>query len=480
MIINFNLKGYQVFLLQYKTTKSMKSRTIQLVTALSIFGIIWACNAPKIAQDGGSTQTIYNENCAGCHGTQLQHFKRLKSYDKPTEILSKMIKIGEEDLGMPAYGQTFSDSQINALSLYIKDFDYKKNHQTTTKSNSTYTYEIVVEGLEIPWSFEFFPNGDMLIAERNGTLSRYTKAKKKSKITGLPPIRVKGQGGLLDLKLHPNYAENGWIYIAYAYQGEEENTGNTAIIRAKLSDDNALTNIEQIYKGSPATSKAHHYGTRMVFDAQNHLYFSNGDRGNRDEFPQSIKNTNGKIHRLNDDGSVPTDNPFVNTPDAVGSIYSFGHRNPQGLTLHPETGDLWEHEHGPKGGDEINVIKKGKNYGWPVISYGINYSGTKFTDISEKEGMEQPIHYYLPSIAPCGMTFLDSDIYPEWKNNLFIGSLRFEYLERLVLKDNQVIYQEKLLEELNSRVRDVRVGNDGYLYVAVENPGRILKIKPTK
>jgi glucose/arabinose dehydrogenase len=168
----------------------------------------------------------------------------------------------------------------------------------------------------------------------------------------------------------------------------------------------------------------------------------------------------------------------VNDANAVGSIYSYGHRNPQGLAFHPVTGELWEHEHGPKGGDEINIIGAGNNYGWPIISYGVNYSGTKFTDMTEKEGMEQPIHYYKPSIAPCGMAFLDSDIYPDWKNNLFIGSLRFEYLERIVLKDNQVVYQEKLLEELKSRVRDVRVGNDGYLYVAVENPGRIIKILP--
>ena len=208
------------------------------------------------------------------------------------------------------------------------------------------------------------------------------------------------------------------------------------------------------------------------------MYFSNGDRGKRDDFPQKLDNTNGKIHRLNDDGSIPADNPFVGQAGVTESIYSYGHRNPQGLAIHPQTGLIWEHEHGPKGGDEINIIEKGKNYCWPVISYGINYSGTTFTDITEKEGMEQPIHYYVPSIAPCGMTFLDSDIYPEWKNNLFIGSLSFRYLERVQLLGDKVVYQEKLLDELNSRVRNVKVGPDGYLYVAVEEPGRILKILP--
>lgn len=456
----------------------MQSKRLYFVATILFLGAM-ACNLSRSANVSSDIQSIYDENCAGCHGTQLQHFKRLKSYDKSVETLSNMIKVGEENLGMPAYGKTFSEGQIKELSDYIKDFDYSKNHQVTTSSNPSYDTEIVLEGLEIPWSFEFLPSGEMLIAERNGTLSHYSKTDGKTTISGLPAIRVSGQGGLLDLQLHPDYTSNGWIYISYSYPDEGNNDkGNTAIIRAKLNQSKALYDIEEIYKGSPTTSKSHHYGNRMVFDAQNCIYFSNGDRGNRDVFPQSLDNTNGKIHRLNDDGSVPQDNPFVNDANAVGSIYSYGHRNPQGLALHPTTGKLWEHEHGPKGGDEINIIEPGKNYGWPIISYGVNYSGTKFTDLTEKEGMEQPIHYYKPSIAPCGMTFLDSDIYPEWKNNLFIGSLRFEYLERIVLNDNQVIYQEKLLEELKSRVRDVRVGNDGYLYVAVENPGRIIKILP--
>jgi glucose/arabinose dehydrogenase len=456
----------------------MQSKRLYFV-AIFLFVGLMACNLSRSANVTSDIQSIYDENCAGCHGTQLQHFKRLKSYDKSVATLSNRIKVGEENLGMPAYGQTFSESQMKELSEYIKDFDYSKNHQATTSTNPNYDYEIVVEGLEIPWSFEFLPNEDMLIAERNGTLSHYSKTNGKTTISGLPAIRVEGQGGLLDLKLHPDYATNGWIYISYAYpDSNDSNKGNTAIIRAKLNESKALYDVEEIYKGLPMTSTAHHYGNRMVFDAQNRLYFSNGDRGNRDVFPQSLDNANGKIHRLNDDGSVPQDNPFVNDANAVGSIYSYGHRNPQGLALHPVTGKLWEHEHGPKGGDEINIIEAGNNYGWPIISYGINYSGTKLTEITEKEGMEQPVHYYKPSIAPCGMAFLDSDIYPDWKNNLFIGSLRFEYLERIVLKDNQVIYQEKLLEELKSRVRDVRVGNDGYLYVALENPGRIIKILP--
>jgi glucose/arabinose dehydrogenase len=186
----------------------------------------------------------------------------------------------------------------------------------------------------------------------------------------------------------------------------------------------------------------------------------------------------GKFIDSRDDGSIPSDNPFVSTEDAEPSVYSYGHRNIQGMAMHPQTGDIWTHEHGPKGGDEVNIIQKGQNYGWPVISYGINYSGTKFTDITEKEGMLQPNIYYVPSIAPCGMAFVTSDKYPGWENNLLIGSLRFKYLERCVIEDDQIIKQEKLLEGIG-RVRNVKVGPDGYIYVAVEEPGKILKLIPS-
>ncbi len=417
---------------------------------------------------------LYTNFCASCHGKQLQHFKRLKSFEKPQAELFKIIKNGNSKLGMPAYGESMTDEQITYLTNYIRNFDYKKNHIPNSDPEK---YEVVVEGLEIAWGFEWLPNGDMLVAEKKGTLSRYNAEKGLQKISGLPPINSEGQGGLMEVKLHPDYETNGWVYIAYSYIDENNNDlTNTAIIRAKLTEQNKLEQIEPIYKGTPAVETRRHYGTRIVFDKSNHIYFSNGDRGRRDLFPQKLDNSNGKIHRLHDDGSVPQDNPFVDQPNAVKSIYSYGHRNPQGLAFHPTTDVLWTHEHGPRGGDEINIIKKGVNYGWPVISYGINYTGTKFTDITAQSGMEQPVHYYKPSIAPCGMTFLDSNVYPKWKGNLFIGSLSFEYLERIELLDDQVIYQERLLKDLNSRVRDVKVGPDGYLYVSLEGPGRIIKL----
>ncbi|GAA3575235.1 PQQ-dependent sugar dehydrogenase [Snuella lapsa] len=335
-----------------------------------------------------------------------------------------------------------------------------------------YTTEMVVPDLNIPWGMAFLPDGSMLITEKSGEIIHF-KNGKKTNITGAPTIVNRGQGGLLDIKLHPNYITNRWIYLSFSSPEGEGEGANTAIMRAKLKDT-SLIDHQIIYKGAPNTRKGQHFGSRIEFDNQGHLYFSIGDRGNRDENPQDVTRDCGKIYRLNDDGSIPEDNPFVNTPNAKQAIFSYGHRNPQGLIKHPETGAIWEHEHGPKGGDEINIIQKAKNYGWPIISYGINYDGSSFTDITEKEGMEQPLFYWVPSIAPSGMTFVSSDIYPQWKGNLLVGSLKFKYLERLVLDDNKVLKREKLLEDIG-RVRNVIQGPDGYIYVAVEGKG-IVKI----
>jgi len=337
-----------------------------------------------------------------------------------------------------------------------------------------YTTEVVVPDLNIPWGMVFLPDGALLITEKAGELIHY-KDGKKTEIQGLPDIYLRGQGGLLDIELHPNYINNGWIYIAHASKDGEGDGGNTAIFRAKL-DGNQLTNVERLYKTGPNSRRGQHFGSRIEFDNEGYLYFSIGDRGNRDVNPQDITRDCGKIYRLNDDGSIPNDNPFVKTSMAKTAIFSYGHRNPQGMVKHPETGKIWIHEHGPRGGDEINIVQKGKNFGWPVISYGINYSGTRFTEITEKEGMEQPLFYWVPSIAPSGMIFVTSDKYPDWKGNLLVGALKFGYLERLVLENNKVIKREKVLEGIG-RVRNVRQGPDGYIYVGVEGVG-IIKIIP--
>ena len=339
-----------------------------------------------------------------------------------------------------------------------------------------YTTEVVVPKLDIPWGFVFLPDGALLITEKAGELIHF-KDGVKTNIDGLPEVYLRGQGGLMDIELHPNYSENGWLYITYSSSDGEGEGGNTALIRAQLIDTK-LTSVERLYKAEPNSKRGQHFGSRIEFDNDGYLYFSIGDRGNRDVNPQDITRDCGKIYRINDDGSIPNNNPFLEFPGAKTAIYSYGHRNPQGMICHPDTGEIWVHEHGPRGGDEINRIKKGKNFGWPLISYGINYSGTSFTDDTYLPGMEQPLFYWVPSIAPSGMAYVTSDVYKDWKNNLLIGSLKFEYLERLVLDNNKVVKREKLLEGMG-RVRNVRQGPDGYIYASLESIG-ILKIVPNK
>jgi glucose/arabinose dehydrogenase len=320
----------------------------------------------------------------------------------------------------------------------------------------------------------FLPDNSILITEKSGEIIHF-KDGEKTMINGVPEVYVRGQGGLLDIKLHPDYTNNGWIYLSYSSKEGDGDGGNTAITRAKLNG-NTLVEKRLIYKAGPNTKKGNHFGSRIEFDNQGYLYFSIGDRSNRDENPQDITRDGGKIYRLNDDGSIPNDNPFTDEAEAKKGIYSYGHRNPQGMAKNPFTGAIWVNEHGPKGGDEINIIEKGKNFGWPVISYGINYNGTTFTDITEKEGMEQPLFYWVPSIAPSGMAIVDSDKYPDWKGNVLVGSLKFKYLERLIIEDNVVTKREKLFEDIG-RVRNVIQAPDGYIYVAVEGKG-IVKIIP--
>lgn len=342
--------------------------------------------------------------------------------------------------------------------------------------NNDHGYEIVVSELTIPWGFVFLPDGSLLINEKEGKMIHF-KDGNKTEVQGLPEVYNRGQGGLLDIALHPNYKDNGWIYFTLASAEGDGDGGNTALMRAKL-DNHTLTNKELLYKATPNTTKGQHFGSRIVFDSQGYLYFTIGERGDRDVNPQDITRDGGKVYRLNDDGTIPADNPFLNDPNAKKAIYSYGHRNPQGMVIHPETGEVWVHEHGPKGGDEINIIKKGANYGWPIISYGVNYNGTKFTDLTEKEGMEQPIHYWDPSIAPSGMAFITSDVYPDWKGDLMVGSLKFNYMDKVVLKDEKVIKEERFLDGLG-RVRTINQGPDGYIYVGIENLG-IVKLLPKK
>ena len=341
-------------------------------------------------------------------------------------------------------------------------------------TKQTKEYDVVVSGLNIPWGFTFLPDNSMLITEKNGELIHF-KNGRKNVVTGLPKIKVQGQGGLLDVELHPDYKNNGWIYITYA-SGNSKGA-NTTLMRTRIHN-NRLVNQEVLYKATPNTRRGQHFGSRITFDKEGYVYFSVGDRGNRDVNPQDITKDGGKIYRLHDDGEIPKDNPFVGKENAKEAVYSFGHRNPQGMEINPFTGEIWTHEHGPQGGDEINIIKKGGNYGWPKASYGINYSGTKFTDKTKIAGMENPIHHWTPSIAPSGMAFVNSEKYPNMKGNLLVGSLKFRYVSNCTLKSGKVVKEEKLLEGLG-RVRSIEQGNDGYIYVGIEQLG-IVRINPKK
>ena len=337
-----------------------------------------------------------------------------------------------------------------------------------------YKIDTIATDLNNPWGLTFLPNGDLLVTERDGEIRIVrNNVLLEQKINGVPEVYDRGQGGLFEIQLHPNYEDNGWLYIAYA--APKQGGGNTAIMRAKLEGFN-LTNKEIIFQATPFASGGNHFGGRMEFDKEGYLYLSVGERGTRSN-AQSLKNHSGKVFRMNDDGSAPVDNPFVNDQSAIPQIYTYGNRNPQGMAIHPESGEVWTHEHGPMGGDEINIIQAGANYGWPEVTYGKNYSGTKITDFTTKEGMEDPLHYWVPSIAPCGMTFISSDLYPAWKGNLLVGSLKFRYVARLELNGKQVTHEEKLLENLG-RVRAIAQGPNGHIYVSTESPGMVVRVIP--
>jgi glucose/arabinose dehydrogenase len=355
----------------------------------------------------------------------------------------------------------------NKIEIKSQDVDLKL-------AERNYRIETVVQNLSNPWGMTWLPDGSMLITEKNGALIHF-KEGEKIEIKNVPEVYDRGQGGLLDIELHPNYQADGWIYMTYSSSEGDGDGGNTALIRAKLNDG-SLSSIEKLYKAEPNTTRGQHFGSRIEFDREGYLYFSIGERGDRDVNPQDITRDGGKIYRLHDDGSIPADNPFIGQSNAKKAIFTYGNRNPQGMAIHPVTGKIWIHEHGPKGGDEINIVKKGANYGWPVVSYGVNYSGSKFTNETTRPDMEDPIYYWVPSIAPCGMTFVTGDVYPEWKGHLLVGSLKFNYVELVKLDGEKVIGREKIAEDVG-RVRNVKLGPDGYIYIGLEGRG-IVKIVP--
>jgi glucose/arabinose dehydrogenase len=456
---------------------------LTFVAAMASFSF----NEPQPAAKADAAAN-YKNYCAGCHGEKMDMFvdRKWKFGNTKAEIF-KSVKFGREIEGMPAFQETLNDKQINALADYILSGIKNVNKYTSEDKPSSDTFktealsiklELVGEGMDIPWGIAFLPDGELLATDRGGKFYRI-KNKVLTEISGLPQIHAKGQGGLMDVAIDPSFATNKLIYLSYSKPKTEGGNilATTAVLRAKL-DGNTLTGQKDIFIAEPYSRTQHHYGSRLQFGKDGFLYISVGERGNHNENPQEIKgNGLGKIHRIKSDGSIPADNPFVKTAGAMASIYSYGHRNPQGMTIQPGTGKIWANEHGPRGGDEINIVEPGKNYGWPVISYGINYNGKPITNLTAKEGMVQPVHYWIPSIGPSGMAFVSGGKYKGWEGNILSGSLRFKFLQRSVLNGGKITKEEILFKNIG-RVRDVRMAPDGFIYMAVESPGRIYKLVP--
>lgn len=336
----------------------------------------------------------------------------------------------------------------------------------------------VTENLNHPWGLAFLPDGRMLVTERPGRL-RLLDARGRllpEPVAGVPPVVAQGQGGLLDVAVHPDFARNGWVYLSYAGAGPGGH--GTEVARGKLVG-NALRDVQVLFRMQPKTTSGQHFGSRLVFDRAGYLYITLGDRGEK-ERAQRLNDHAGSVIRLHDDGRVPKDNPFVGRAEALPEKFTLGNRNIQGAALHPETGELWAHEHGPQGGDEVNIIRAGRNYGWPVITYGRNYViGTRIGEGTAKPGMEQPLWQWTPSIAPSGMAFYAGEAFPAWRGSLLVGALRGEMLVRLVLEGERVVSEERLLEGEIGRIRDVRVGPGGLVYLLTDSDkGRLLRLEP--
>lgn len=351
--------------------------------------------------------------------------------------------------------------------------------QTIRTQEAAVRVVTVASGLENPWGMAFLPDGRLLVTERPGAMRVVAHGKVSLPLGNVPKVFDSGQGGLLDVTLDPDFARNRILYFTYAEPGQNEQAGGagTALASA-VFDETRLSNVKVLFRQQPKLSGGLHFGSRVVVGPDGKLWLGLGERYRRDE-AQNLNSHLGKLIRLEKDGRVPADNPFRGRSDAKPEIWSYGHRNIQGMTRHPQTGAVWLHEHGAQGGDEINIPEKAKNYGWPVITHGIDYSGAKIGTGTAAPGMEQPLLHWTPSIAPSGMAFYTGGKIPAWRGNLFVGSLKFGTLHRVVLDGSRVLRQEQMLKEIDDNIRDVRDGPDGFLYLATDSPrGRILRLEP--
>ncbi|MDF3058172.1 MAG: glucose sorbosone dehydrogenase [Rariglobus sp.] len=448
-------------------------------------------------QPAREARKIYADYCAGCHGAGLEGGSSPAllgenwKHGGDEASLTASIRDGYLETGMPAFGASLSELEIRGLVVYIRE---QAGHATsrrvppphpdpdTVASSRLHSYrlETAFPGMREPWAIAFLSDDRVLITEKRGALRLIEKGVLRAEpVAGTPAVDSGGQAGLFDVVAHPDFARNGWIYLAFSHPQKNPGGKNvclTSIVRGHIKD-HAWTDEEivfrapvEFYRGTGGV----HYGGRLAFDRAGYLFFSLGERGQgRDA--QNLTVPHGKIHRIHDDGRIPDDNPFLKTPGAFPSIWTYGNRNAQGLRIDPVSGELWEHEHGPRGGDELNRIRRGLNYGWPLATFGMNYNGTPMTDVTTRPDIEPPATYWVPSIAPCGMGFYTGDRFPKWKNHLFVTSLAAQELVRLELKDGKVVDQEIIFKGIG-RQRDVAAGPDGFLYVLLQD--RVVRLVP--
>ncbi len=383
-----------------------------------------------------------------------------------------------------------STSRLLLATVVVSACSTSLPAQAPTQRAGAVSFNVVpvVDGLSFPLSMAFLPDGEMLVTTKGGTLRRVKNGVlNPTPVSGVPAVHSRGQGGLHEVAVHPNFAQNRVIYLAHAKMMENEKA-TTVLVRARL-EGNALVDVKEIFVAKTDSRAGAHFGGRIAFDKDGFLYLSVGDRGaqpsgNLEAHPaQNPGNHQGTIVRLHDDGRVPADNPFVGQAGKLPEIWSYGHRNPQGLVVHPTTGAIFDTEHGPRGGDELNLVQKGKNYGWPVITYGINYSGTPITEERTRPGMEQPVKYWVPSIATSGLLVYTGDKFPAWKGSVFVGGMAGQQLARVTMKGNAFASEETLLKEVVGRIRDVRQGPDGFIYLAIDKdggPGSVLRLEPAR
>lgn len=451
-----------------------------------------------VAQDDHPGREKYQLVCAPCHGSDLNGGMGPSLIDgewlhgSSRNQIFRSVSEGISGSGMPAFGGALSDEEINQVVDFIMEGAAGEEMAASTTPSAIYddletldyrvSVEVFADSLEIPWAIDFLDERTALITERPGRL-RVVKDGRldPDPVSGIPQVLHEGQGGLMDVTVDPEYDQNGWIYISYSHVlpggADGRPPAMTRIVRGKLRD-NTWTDQQVVFEAPHEMYRTtrHHYGSRIVFDREGYLYFSIGDRG-AGEQAQDLGRPNGKIHRIHRDGSIPEDNPFVNREDALPSVFSYGHRNPQGLAIDRRAGTIWEVEHGPRGGDELNRVEAGRNYGWPVISYGINYDGTILTEYRRRMGMEQPVLYWRPSIAVSGLSIYERDLFPYWRGHLLVGALNYEEVRLLDVVDGRVMHDEVILKDAG-RVREAVTGPDGAIYVVLNDPDRILRLTP--